>query len=163
MKLWAGRFSKEIDDRVNDFNSSISFDARMFHQDILGSIAHATMLGEENIIDPSESAAIIKGLQSILEDLESGKLSFDPTAEDIHMFVEAELTARIGDAGKRLHTARSRNDQVALDIRLYLRDEIDAISSQIKMLLGTLCDQPWQAPPIPSTGSGWHSCWNLTA
>ena len=144
MKLWAGRFSKEIDDRVNDFNSSISFDARMFHQDILGSIAHATMLGEENIIDPSESAAIIKGLQSILEDLESGKLSFDPTAEDIHMFVEAELTARIGDAGKRLHTARSRNDQVALDIRLYLRDEIDAISSQIKMLLGTLCDQAQQ-------------------
>lgn len=144
MKLWAGRFSKEVDDRVNDFNSSISFDSRMYRQDIKGSIAHATMLGEEKIIDPSESAVIIEGLKGILADLDSGKLEFDPTAEDIHMFVEAELTARIGDAGKRLHTARSRNDQVALDIRLYLRDEIDEIIIQVKSLIESLCNQAEQ-------------------
>lgn len=144
MKLWAGRFSKEVDDRVNDFNSSISFDSRMYRQDIKGSIAHATMLGEEKIIDPSESAVIIEGLKGILADLDSGKLEFDPTAEDIHMFVESELTARIGDAGKRLHTARSRNDQVALDIRLYLRDEIDEIIIQVKSLIESLCNQAEQ-------------------
>ena len=144
MKLWAGRFSKEVDDRVNDFNSSISFDCRMYRQDIQGSIAHATMLGEQNIIDPQESAVIMEGLKGILADLDSGKLAFDPTAEDIHMFVEAELTARIGDAGKRLHTARSRNDQVALDIRLYLRDEIDAITAQVKELIESLCKQAQQ-------------------
>lgn len=140
MKLWAGRFSKEVDERVNDFNSSISFDSRMYRQDIAGSIAHATMLGEQNIIAPSESETIIKGLKSILADLDSGKLAFDPEAEDIHMFVEAELTVRIGDAGKRLHTARSRNDQVALDIRLYLRDAAEELISQVKMLISSLCN-----------------------
>ena len=144
MKLWAGRFSKEADERVNDFNSSISFDSRMYRQDIAGSIAHATMLGEQNIIAPSESETIIKGLKSILSDLDSGKLAFDPEAEDIHMFIEAELTARIGDAGKRLHTARSRNDQVALDIRLYLRKAAEGLISQVKELICSLCNQAEQ-------------------
>ena len=137
-KMWAGRFTKEIDERVNDFNSSISFDARMYKQDIEGSIAHATMLGECGIIEKSESEKIIEGLRGILADIESGKLQFDPTAEDIHMFNEAELTARIGDAGKRLHTARSRNDQVALDIRMYLRDEIPQIKAMTAELIETL-------------------------
>ena len=123
-KMWAGRFQKETDAVVNDFNSSISFDARMYRHDITGSIAHATMLGKKGIISMVDVAAITEGLTGILADIESGRLSFDPQAEDIHMFIEAELTARIGDAGKRLHTARSRNDQVALDIRLELRDEI---------------------------------------
>lgn len=129
MKLWAGRFSKETDERVNDFNSSIRFDSRMYKDDIEGSIAHATMLGECGIIDMDESLKIIGGLEGILADIESGKLTFDPDAEDIHMFVEAELTKRIGDAGKRLHTARSRNDQVALDVRLNIRSEIDNIKA----------------------------------
>ena len=137
-KMWAGRFTKETDERVNDFNSSISFDARMYKQDIEGSIAHATMLGECGIIEKSESEKIIEGLKGILADIESGRLQFDPTAEDIHMFNEAELTARIGDAGKRLHTARSRNDQVALDIRLYLRDEIPEIKKLTAELIETL-------------------------
>ncbi|MBR4554139.1 MAG: argininosuccinate lyase [Ruminococcus sp.] len=137
-KMWAGRFTKETDERVNDFNSSISFDARMYRQDIEGSIAHATMLGECGIIEKSESEKIIEGLKGILADIGSGKLRFDPTAEDIHMFNEAELTARIGDAGKRLHTARSRNDQVALDLRMYLRDEIPVIKAQVRELIETL-------------------------
>ena len=137
-KMWAGRFTKETDERVNDFNSSISFDARMYKQDIEGSIAHATMLGECGIIDKADSEKIISGLKGILADIESGKLKFDPTAEDIHMFNEAELTARIGDAGKRLHTARSRNDQVALDIRMYLRDEIPEIKELTVRLIETL-------------------------
>ena len=114
-KMWAGRFSKEVDETVNAFNSSIAFDARMYKNDIEGSIAHATMLGECNIIPLEDSKKIIEGLKEILSDIESGKLDFDPTAEDIHMFVEAELTARLGSVGKRLHTSRSRNDQVALD------------------------------------------------
>ncbi len=135
MPMWAGRFSKEIDSRVNDFNSSIKFDARMYRHDIKGSIAHATMLGECGIIDINESKKIIEGLNGILADIDSGALEFDPNAEDIHMFVEAELTKRIGDAGKRLHTARSRNDQVALDIRMYLRDEIIEIKSIVKELI----------------------------
>ena len=122
MALWAGRFSKEIDAGVNAFNSSISFDARMYRQDIEGSIAHATMLGDCGIIPKEDSVQIIQGLKEILADLDSGKLEFDPNAEDIHMFVEAELTKRYGDVGKRLHTSRSRNDQVALDLRLYLRN-----------------------------------------
>ncbi|MBP1572892.1 MAG: argininosuccinate lyase [Oscillospiraceae bacterium] len=136
--MWAGRFSKEVDDRVNDFNSSISFDARMYKHDIMGSVAHATMLGECGIIEMSESEKIIEGLSGILADIESGELAFDPTAEDVHMFVEAELTKRIGDAGKRLHTARSRNDQVALDIRMYLRDEIDNIVELCESLIETI-------------------------
>ncbi len=139
-KMWAGRFSKEVDEKVNDFNSSISFDCRMYRQDIRGSIAHATMLGETGIIEKSEAEAIIAGLEGILTDIESGALPFDPNAEDIHMFIEAELTARIGAAGKRLHTARSRNDQVALDIRLYLRDEIAQITALVKELTMVLCD-----------------------
>lgn len=137
-KMWAGRFTKEIDERVNDFNSSISFDARMYQQDIEGSIAHATMLGECGIIPIEESKSIIEGLKGILEDIENGDLHFDPTAEDVHMFVEAELTSRLGDAGKRLHTARSRNDQVALDIRMNLKVEIKEIEKLVKELIETL-------------------------
>ena len=137
-KMWAGRFTKETDERVNDFNSSISFDARMYKQDIEGSIAHATMLGECGINSAEDTEKIVSGLRGILADIESGALQFDPTAEDIHMFNEAVLTERIGDAGKRLHTARSRNDQVALDIRMYLRDEIPVIKSQIAELIETL-------------------------
>ncbi|MGN0640681.1 MAG: argininosuccinate lyase [Oscillospiraceae bacterium] len=140
MAMWAGRFSKEVDEGVNAFNSSISFDARMYKQDIAGSIAHATMLGEQGIISMSDSLEIIGGLKEILSDIDSGKLEFDPNAEDIHMFIEAELTKRIGDAGKRLHTSRSRNDQVALDIRLYLRDEIKEIRALIVKLAETLCE-----------------------
>ncbi|MEG2429133.1 MAG: argininosuccinate lyase, partial [Oscillospiraceae bacterium] len=139
-KLWAGRFKKEVDEGVNDFNSSISFDSRMYKHDILGSIAHATMLFEQGIIEKSEGELIVKGLNSILEDIESDKLKIDYTAEDIHMFIEQELTKRLGDAGKRLHTARSRNDQVALDIRLYLKDEIINIKDLVSELIVTLCD-----------------------
>lgn len=137
--MWAGRFSKELDKRVNDFNSSISFDARMYRQDIRGSVAHATMLGDTGIIDKGESEKIVEGLNGILADIDSGKLLFDPNAEDIHMFVEQVLTERLGDTGKRLHTARSRNDQVALDIRMYLRDEIMVIIPMLKDLAETLC------------------------
>lgn len=136
--MWAGRFSKEIDETVNAFNSSIAFDARMYKHDIQGSIAHATMLGKCGIISEEDSKTIIKGLKEILEDIESGKLEFDPNAEDIHMFVEAELTKRFGDVGKRLHTSRSRNDQVALDLRLYLRDEIIEIRSKVHELCEVL-------------------------
>lgn len=136
--MWAGRFSSEADPKVNDFNSSISFDARMYRQDIKGSIAHATMLGDTGIIEKSESEKIVEGLKGILADLDSGALTFDPNAEDIHMFVEQVLTERLGDTGKRLHTARSRNDQVALDIRMYLRDETKEISELVHELLETL-------------------------
>ena len=136
--MWAGRFSSEADPKVNDFNSSISFDARMYRQDIRGSIAHARMLGDCGIIEKSESEKIIEGLKGILADIDSGALSFDPNAEDIHMFVEQVLTDRLGDTGKRLHTARSRNDQVALDIRMYLRDECDEISKLVFELTETI-------------------------
>ena len=136
--MWAGRFSKQVDDKVNAFNSSIAFDARMYRHDIQGSIAHATMLGDCNIIPKEDSLEIIGGLKEILSDIDSGKLEIDPTAEDIHMFIEAELTKRLGDVGKRLHTSRSRNDQVAVDIRLYLRDEIKEIRSLVKELAVTL-------------------------
>ena len=139
-KMWAGRFTKEVDERVNDFNSSIKFDARMYKQDITGSIAHATMLGECGIIDKGESETIVKGLKEILADIESGKLPFDPNAEDIHMFVEAELTKRLGDTGKRLHTARSRNDQVALDVRMTLKDETTEIIALLRKLTQTVTD-----------------------
>ena len=135
MKMWQGRFKKEEDERVNDFNSSISFDSRMYKQDITGSIAHAHMLGASGIIDKAESERIVTGLKQILADIEAGTLTFDPKAEDIHMFVEQVLTERIGDAGKRLHTSRSRNDQVALDIRMYLRDEIHEIKALIVRLM----------------------------
>jgi argininosuccinate lyase len=139
-KLWAGRFSKEVDSKVNDFNSSISFDARMYRQDIQGSLAHAAMLQAIGILSDTDFTAIRAGLNSILSDLDNGTLAFDPEAEDIHMFVEAELTKRIGDAGKRLHTARSRNDQVALDIRLYLREEAGTIQALLKKLIETICN-----------------------
>ncbi len=144
MKLWKGRFQKEADPKTNDFNSSISIDSRMYHEDIEGSIAHATMLGECGIIDKSESEKIIAGLKAIRADLDSGALIIDPDAEDIHTFVEGELTARIGDAGKRLHTARSRNDQVALDVRLTLRKDVAALQTQLKDLVRVLCKKAEQ-------------------
>ena len=140
-QLWKGRFKKELAKETNDFNSSISFDSRMFEEDIKGSIAHATMLGATGIIDKSESEKIVAGLSEILADIKSGKLDIDMSAEDIHTFVEGELTARLGQTGKRLHTARSRNDQVALDIRLTLRKEIDEISEKIKDLVSVLCNK----------------------
>lgn len=140
MAMWAGRFTKEIDETVNAFNSSIAFDGRMYRHDIQGSIAHATMLGDCGIISKEDSLTIIKGLKEILADIESGKLEMDMTAEDIHMFIEAELTKRYGDVGKRLHTSRSRNDQVALDIRLYLRDEIGEVKKLAVKLVETLCN-----------------------
>ncbi len=144
MKLWAGRFSKEIDKKTNDFNSSISFDSRMYREDIEGSIAHATMLGECGIIEKSESEAIIKGLEGILADIDSGKLLIDPNAEDIHTFIEGELTERLGQTGKRLHTARSRNDQVAVDIRLYLKKEVKNVKSMTKELVEVICKKAEQ-------------------
>ena len=118
-QLWKGRFSKAVDSRVNDFNSSIRFDQRMIAQDMRGSGVHAAMLAKQGIISEKDCEDILNGLASIADDLASGKLEIDPNAEDVHTFVEQTLTARIGDAGKRLHTGRSRNDQVALDIRLY--------------------------------------------
>ena len=140
-QLWKGRFKKELAKETNDFNSSISFDSRMFEEDIKGSIAHATMLGATGIIDKSESDKIVEGLSQIFGDIKSGALKIDMSAEDIHTFVEGELTARLGQTGKRLHTARSRNDQVALDIRLTLRKEIDEISDKIKALVDVLCNK----------------------
>ncbi|MBR2284051.1 MAG: argininosuccinate lyase [Ruminococcus sp.] len=136
--MWAGRFSKQVDETVNAFNSSIAFDGRMYRHDIKGSIAHAEMLGKQGIIPAEDSVKIIEGLEEILADIDSGRLELDPAAEDIHMFVEAELTRRLGDVGKRLHTARSRNDQVAVDLRLYLRDEIKQISDMTAELIKTI-------------------------
>lgn len=141
MKLWKGRFQKEADPKTNDFNSSISIDSRMYKEDIEGSIAHATMLGAAGIIDKDESEKICAELEKIEKDIETGALHIDPDAEDIHTFIEGELTARIGDAGKRLHTARSRNDQVALDVRLTLRKECAGLIEQLKELINVLCDQ----------------------
>ena len=141
MKLWEGRFSKEIDKTTNDFNSSISFDSRMAEDDIAGSLAHVAMLTAQGIVSAEDGAAITDGLAGILEDLRSGALVIDPNAEDIHTFVEQTLTARIGDAGKRLHTGRSRNDQVALDVRLYLRHEVEGLRAMLVELVGTLADQ----------------------
>lgn len=138
-QLWKGRFKKELAKETNDFNSSISFDCRMFEEDIKGSMAHAAMLGAQGIIDKSESEKIIAGLQDILDDIKSGSLEIDMSAEDIHTFVEGELTARLGQTGKRLHTARSRNDQVALDIRLTLRKEIGEIKDKVRALIGVIC------------------------
>ena len=141
VKLWAGRFSKEIDKKTNDFNSSISFDSRMYREDIEGSMAHAEMIGECGIIEKSESQAIIEGLKGILADIDNGTLQIDPNAEDIHTFIEGELTQRLGQTGKRLHTARSRNDQVAVDIRLYLKKEVQNIKAQVKELIGVICNK----------------------
>ena len=140
-QLWQGRASKAVDSRVNDFNSSIRFDARMIEQDIQGSLVHSSMLGRQGIISQQDVDDIHKGLHSILDDLHSGALEIDPNAEDVHTFVEQTLTARVGDAGKRLHTGRSRNDQVALDIRLNLREASRHIQGQIKELITVLCDQ----------------------
>ena len=137
MPMWEGRFSKKLDERTNDFNSSIKFDHRMYKQDIKGSIAHSKMLPKQGIIKEEEAKSIIEGLNKILEDLENGKLEFDPNSEDIHMFIEEELTKRIGDNGKKLHTARSRNDQVVLDIRMYLKEEVEELKEKLKELIHT--------------------------
>ena len=139
--MWAGRFAKALDVKADDFNSSIRFDSKMYKQDIRGSIAHAQMLAAQGIISASDSEKIVEGLCSILEDLDSGALEFDMACEDIHMFVEAELTKRIGDAGKRLHTARSRNDQVAVDVRMYLRDQAEEIVALLKQLIADIVEQ----------------------
>ena len=140
-KLWAGRNAANTSALADDFNSSIRFDKRMYKQDILGSVAHAKMLAKQAIISADDAEKITEGLLSIFSDIESGRLDFDMSAEDIHMFIETELTARIGDAGKRLHTARSRNDQVALDIRMYLRDECEGVIALLYDLLGAIADK----------------------
>ena len=140
-KMWAGRTDGNTDKIADDFNSSIHFDCRMYRQDITGSMAHAAMLAGRGIITADDADQLIAGLEGILADLESGALEIDMTCEDIHMFVEQVLTNRIGDVGKKLHTARSRNDQVALDIRMYLREEIDEISALVKSLLAALVDK----------------------
>lgn len=140
-QLWKGRFKKELAKETNDFNASIHFDCRMYEEDIKGSIAHAAMLGKCGIIEESESEKITKELANILDDIKSGKLQIDYDAEDIHTFIEGELTARLGQTGKRLHTARSRNDQVALDIRMTLKKETDEIAKQIKELIEVLCSK----------------------
>ena len=140
MKLWQGRLEGDVDERLNRLNQSIGFDARMYKQDITGSIAHARMLGKTGVITGEEMEAIVTGLQGILADLDSGALEIDMTCEDIHTFVEAELTKRIGQPGKKLHTARSRNDQVALDLRLYLADEIEATRARCTEVIKTLCN-----------------------
>lgn len=144
MQLWKGRFSKEIDPKTNDFNSSIKFDSRMYKEDIEGSVAHATMLCAQGIISSDDLGLIVEGLNNIKTEIENGTLLIDPNAEDIHTFVEGELTQRIGSAGKRLHTARSRNDQVALDIRLYLRHECDDVLNQLTELIDVLCKKAEQ-------------------
>ncbi len=140
-KMWAGRTSGITDSIADDFNSSIRFDCKMYQQDITGSMAHAAMLGAKNIISKKEAETLIDGLQGILDDLNSGALEFDFTCEDIHMFVEQVLTQRLGDVGKKLHTARSRNDQVALDLRMYLREEIDEITALVKDVIEAILEQ----------------------
>ena len=140
-KMWAGRFEKATDKIADDFNSSIHFDSKMYRADIRGSLEHAAMLAAQGIISEADRDAITEGLTSILEDLDSGTLDFDMSCEDIHMFVEAELTRRIGDAGKRLHTARSRNDQVAVDLRLYMRDECAEIVRLLRELIAAVLEQ----------------------
>ena len=137
-QLWGGRFTKETDKLVYDFNASISFDQRFYEQDIRGSIAHVTMLAKQGILTDEEKEQIIKGLESIRTDVENGTLKITEEYEDIHSFVEANLIDRIGDAGKKLHTGRSRNDQVALDMKLYTRDEILELDSLLKEMLEVL-------------------------
>ena len=186
MKLWSGRFGKDTDALVNDFNASISFDQRLYREDIAGSIAHAAMLADCGVISREDAEAITWGLEEILADVEAGKIEFSADNEDIHMNIEALLTARIGDAGKRLHTARSRNDQVALDFRLYVREQIGVIRDQLLDLEETLCRQaeryqaavmpgythlqraqpisfaPWRGPPIPLTAGRLPGPWGST-
>ncbi len=140
-KMWAGRTDGVTDQLADDFNSSIHFDYRMYRQDIKGSMAHAAMLAKQGIISDTEADTLIDGLEKILSDLETGALSFDMSCEDIHMFIEQVLTERLGDVGKKLHTARSRNDQVALDIRMYLRDETKLFLEKINALLLVICDK----------------------
>lgn len=140
-KMWAGRTDGVVNKIADDFNSSISFDSRMYRQDIEGSMAHAAMLSAQGIITQDDAQLLFDGLQSILDDIECGKLEIDLSCEDIHMFVEQVLTERIGDVGKKLHTARSRNDQVALDIRMYLRDECNKIRSKVLLLIEALCNK----------------------
>ena len=137
-KLWVGRFAKQIDQAAHDFNASIAVDSRMFREDITGSLAHAAMLAKQGIITPEDGQAIAQGLGDILAELESGELQIDPTVEDIHSFIEGELTARIGEAGKRLHTGRSRNDQVATDLRLYLRGQCDCLRDEVQAVFAAL-------------------------
>ncbi len=150
--MWAGRFQKTLDKKADDFNSSLRFDCRMYAQDIRGSIAHATMLESVGILSKEDKDLIINGLQGIKADLDNGVLTFDEGGEDIHMFVEAELTKRIGDAGKRLHTSRSRNDQVAVDIRLYLRDEAKTVVSLIKEVAWALIGQAEENADVIAPG-----------
>ena len=140
-KLWAGRTSGAASQLADDFNSSIGVDQRMYRQDICGSMAHANMLAACGILPASDAALLVDALGDILEELESGELTIDPAAEDIHMFIEQVLTDRLGDVGKRLHTARSRNDQVAVDLRMYLRDEAAAVEEKLKALLTAIADQ----------------------
>ena len=141
MAMWDGRFKKEIDSKTNDFNSSISFDCRLYKCDIMGSIAHAKMLSKQKIISKDAENEIVNGLMSILEDIENGDLEIDLNAEDIHMFVEAELTKRIGDNGKKVHTARSRNDQVALDMKMFIKEEIIELKKLVKSLIISLVNK----------------------
>ena len=140
-KMWAGRTEGNVDKLADDFNSSIHFDCRMYREDITGSMAHAAMLAAKGILTQQDADTLIEGLETILADLESGALQFDMNCEDIHMFVEQVLTERIGDVGKKLHTARSRNDQVALDIRMYLRERIDEITALTKALIGVIVEK----------------------
>ncbi len=140
MKMWAGRMSGNVDDRLNELNRSIGFDSRMFEEDIRGSMAHAAMLGAVGVLKSEESEKIVEGLEGILQDLKDGSLAIDPEAEDIHMFVEQVLTQRLGDLGKKLHTGRSRNDQVALDVRLYLANQEEELLGLIRELCLCLCD-----------------------
>ena len=138
-QLWGGRFTKETDQLVYNFNASISFDQKFYKEDIEGSIAHVTMLGKQGIISQAESNDIVACLKQILKEVESGELEISSKYEDIHSFVEATLIDRLGDTGKKLHTGRSRNDQVALDVRLYLRRECNSVYSLVTELIGVLC------------------------
>ena len=151
MKLWENGLHAQIDKTADDFNSSISFDGIMYRQDIAGSVAHATMLAEQGIISQQDCDCIVSSLTDILDEIEQGKLAIDPRAEDIHSFVEFELTKRIGEAGKRLHTARSRNDQVALDVRMYLREKADETAELLEKLMDTILEkaEEYQAVILP--------------
>ena len=152
--MWAGRFEKALDKKADDFNSSIRVDARMYAQDIKGSIAHAYMLGSKavGVLSEEDACAIIEELEKISKDIETGVLEVDPNAEDIHMFVEGELTKRLGDTGKRLHTSRSRNDQVAVDIRLYLRDEAEKVIALIKECIAAIVDKAEECADVIAPG-----------
>lgn len=144
MAIWEGRFKKELDTRTNDFNSSIKFDSRMYKQDIKGSIAHANMLAKQGIIEVDDKNKIVEELNKILQEIQNETLKIDMQSEDIHMFLESELTKRLGATGKKLHTARSRNDQVALDIKMYLKDEIENLKDLLKDLINTFIEKAEQ-------------------